>query len=1132
MKPRSFTWTPVATVLVILQTAFITTLAPGCTETPVAPNTVQINEVACRGDDWVELVATGDTAVSLEGWRVSDGSNTYELRPSTVLYAGDHLVLYQGRELTFGFRCGEEAVVLREPAGGVHDRLDPPALLPGQTWGRRPDGAIGLLRPTAGAANEVTPLFPEEATGDSPELPTGDGPCAAASAEWGLLVCADHSIDGATLEGLTIEDTFNLGVERFGKFTVPTVAGDPASLPPLIQNTRQWVLHQEFLVEVFPERFAGLSSADYAALVLHRETRRYFAGTVYVLAPAGTLAFSLATDPSRSEDTPTAAEVATVHDQLSWLLDAPLAWVPLTVDERAAAASWTDPPCPIHLLDSSEGSADFEVYTAGVAVGTVRVLELDELSTAIDDGTIGWQHIVVLDRTPADIETVVQGIITGERQTELSHVAIRSARRGTPNLYQAGAHAVLGPYDGAIVRLSAYPGGYVIDDDVTEADAEAFWDSRRPTVGDAPVPDLSWDELTPLSAIDVATAAERAAAHRRFGAKATNLAVLVDLSAREDRVDGFVIPFHWFDRFMDENHGADGRTYAELVADWQADERFRSDPGERRRVLDAFASDSAAEARLPDGLEERLIARIEEVFGGSDVMVRFRSSSNAEDLAAFSGAGLYTSQPACAADTVDGDDELPSRCDANTASECPLAEALAAVWTSLYGFRAWEERSYYGLGHDPDEVAMAVLVTVRFIHEQANGVLVTTVPESIGAAGDDLTHFLVNAQWGEVPVVAPITGTLAERTLLSVDPDSNHLRLQRSNVIAPGFVVLPTQYLDRLATRASGIAEAFPLDETDPTLGALRLELEWKFDREGRLVVKQVRPIAEQPSLEPDGVLLALGSDTTLCSTFIDDRGIWRERELRGRLSLRSVQRLLPFDTDAFPQELDWVTHLELGPEATTLWPTSPGLLTLEHDTSWQEVYHFRFEQVLGGPDNPVVVNWERYAYAPLGEVPPGEVVHPLGEISGVRACLDASCSAADDRVELASCRFDHLDHWEHIVRVHDPEAPFHTIRILTRHREEPVESGPIRILYADLTHRDGTVERVSDFFAIAYATLRHNRSEDFLFVLAGEPARLLLVDEPDIFEQQVVRVELLSVPDLEQLEAFETDDWERELVP
>ena len=86
-----------------------------------------------------------------------------------------------------------------------------------------------------------------------------------------------------------------------------------------------------------------------------------------------------------------------------------------------------------------------------------------------------------------------------------------------------------------------------------------------------------------------------------------------------------------------------------------------------------------------------------------------RSSTNAEDLAGFTGAGLYRSVVVRAG-----------------ASEQEIADALREVWASVWLLGAYEEREWYRVDHT--RVGMAVLVQPFVDGAHANGVAITANP--------------------------------------------------------------------------------------------------------------------------------------------------------------------------------------------------------------------------------------------------------------------------------------------------------------------------------------------------------------------------------------------------------------------
>ncbi len=233
---------------------------------------------------------------------------------------------------------------------------------------------------------------------------------------------------------------------------------------------------------------------------------------------------------------------------------------------------------------------------------------------------------------------------------------------------------------------------------------------------------------------------------------------------------------------------------------------------------------------LIDALEESLL----ETFGSDTVMVRFRSSSNAEDALAFSGAGLYDSTSACLADQRDGDTEGPSHCDPDTSSERDLVRALGRVWASLWGMAAYEERAWYGM--DQRLAKMGVLVNTRSKDEQVNAVAFSGDPVDT----DD--RVLINAQIGSLDVVSADPGVVPEVIRVSVSGDgATEITREQGSSEITGVVFEDAEVAD-LAVLLDALSESFPVDEEAPADREVLLDTEWKVLSDGRLVIKQIRP--------------------------------------------------------------------------------------------------------------------------------------------------------------------------------------------------------------------------------------------------------------------------------------------------
>ncbi|MEZ4436836.1 MAG: PEP/pyruvate-binding domain-containing protein, partial [bacterium] len=202
-----------------------------------------------------------------------------------------------------------------------------------------------------------------------------------------------------------------------------------------------------------------------------------------------------------------------------------------------------------------------------------------------------------------------------------------------------------------------------------------------------------------------------------------------------------------------------------------------------------------------------------------DAGVRFRSSSNTEDLPGFNGAGLYTSVTAYLDDPTD-----------------PIDDAIREVWASLYLARAWDERDYFNIAQD--EVAMAVLVHPAFPGERANGVGISrNVLEPIR----DQHYF--NVQHGEALVTNPAPGVGTEQ-IIHDRRRSPRVRYLARSTLRDGAPVLSSEEIEAVACALRAIHRHFqPL--IDP-LGEDRwfaMDIEFKLLGDERsLLVKQARP--------------------------------------------------------------------------------------------------------------------------------------------------------------------------------------------------------------------------------------------------------------------------------------------------
>jgi phosphoenolpyruvate synthase/pyruvate phosphate dikinase len=263
----------------------------------------------------------------------------------------------------------------------------------------------------------------------------------------------------------------------------------------------------------------------------------------------------------------------------------------------------------------------------------------------------------------------------------------------------------------------------------------------------------------------------------------------------------------------------EGNGLHDAVAAVLDDPRFSTDPAWTETRLAALR-EAIATAPLDRHLQAQLQAKVQASFGTSKV--RFRSSTNCEDLPNFNGAGLYQSFTGRSGD--------PDR---------PLEVAVRQVWASLWTDAAVAERKFYRIDHRA--VAMAVLVHPSFPEEEANGVALT-----INIFNPRRPGYFINVQEGEASVTNPGGGDVPDQFILYTwyeEPEVEYL--SHSNLTSDGASVLSwsetLELMGALKAIHNHFAETYEIRPTDPEFG---MDVEFKLVGAARdLVIKQARPI-------------------------------------------------------------------------------------------------------------------------------------------------------------------------------------------------------------------------------------------------------------------------------------------------
>ena len=360
---------------------------------------------------------------------------------------------------------------------------------------------------------------------------------------------------------------------------------------------------------------------------------------------------------------------------------------------------------PVLTHDALYKASDYAAFNTGAAVGVLRIVPK---GVPLERLTFERDQIVILRDVLPDI-TPVAGIVSEKFSTPLAHVNLRARAWGIPNVGLKGAAKKYRALNGKTVRFEATSAGAEVRlataDEVT--DFEKAREAARTVV--IPPAELAVKDLRPLAGIRTSEASA-------FGAKTANLGHIAGAKLDGFTVpDGFGVPIHYYDGHM-KRHGLDKEVERLL-----ADKKFRRNAAYRKRALEALR-EKIRTAPLEPAFVKVLHAAVVKLVGSEKRGVFVRSSTNAEDLPGFNGAGLYDTVP-------------------NVVGEKAIHDAVRTVWASVWNLRAYEEREHFGIDHR--RVYGGVLIQVG-VDATAAGVLVTAHPANPASK----VAFTINAKSG------------------------------------------------------------------------------------------------------------------------------------------------------------------------------------------------------------------------------------------------------------------------------------------------------------------------------------------------------------------------------------------------
>lgn len=368
---------------------------------------------------------------------------------------------------------------------------------------------------------------------------------------------------------------------------------------------------------------------------------------------------------------------------------------------------------------------NYQPLNPGENFGYLKKVEIDQVGTTY----LGRHDLVLLNGIPNDI-LVVAGIITTDFQTPLSHINVLSHNRGTPNmaLRDGWTNPRLNVFIDQLVYLKVTLDSFYIRE-ATVTEAESFWAIKEPTKFQKLKIDTLTTGLVNLNGADHSWVSA-------IGGKAANFAELMKVTFANQPIPtpegAFAIPISYYWNHIKSNQ------IDIYLKQMLADPEFKTNHATRISMLTNLQNlikDKPVDANLVKLISDR----IETINGFTNI--RFRSSTNAEDIEGFNGAGLYNSYTA-----IKGDDKKT------------IENVIRKVWASLWNLKAFEEREYFKI--DQLNVGMAALVHRSYPAEEANGVVITENLFNIYNPG-----ITINVQVGEMSIVIPENNYLPDQII-------------------------------------------------------------------------------------------------------------------------------------------------------------------------------------------------------------------------------------------------------------------------------------------------------------------------------------------------------------------------------
>ncbi|QOG01827.1 PEP/pyruvate-binding domain-containing protein [Flavobacterium sp. MDT1-60] len=443
----------------------------------------------------------------------------------------------------------------------------------------------------------------------------------------------------------------------------------------------------------------------------------------------------------------------------------------------------------------------YQEVVSGSTVGILKQYKIEDLEKVQPSPG----EIIILDGTP-DILPDVRGIIVNELQTPLSHLVLLGKNRKIPIMAYTTVFK-----DNNITRLISKKVELKIEIDtfyIKETNkkiTQKTVSKKKQLVVDNSITDLVDLNTIPKKGVNF------------IGSKAQNMAYLIAIAKEisfKTPEDAHAIPFYYYTQHIQKK--SISLLINELLVNQHKDSTVWISH-QLKKIRDAIKKEP---------INPELITKLNQTFKNAAFKnFRFRSSTNAEDLDDFNGAGLYDSKTGILSDSIK-----------------TFEKAIKQVWASVWNEGSYIERELFGI--DQQSIAMGVLVHRSFPDEIANGVIITQ-----NIFRKNFPGITVNIQKGENSVVKPEKGEICEQFTayylpsqskdeeFNVDYTSNSNLNNNEPLLSRKEMIRLNSVSQKIETQMNRYWRKNRLNPVD---------IEFKIVGENRdLYIKQVRPFNE-----------------------------------------------------------------------------------------------------------------------------------------------------------------------------------------------------------------------------------------------------------------------------------------------